>query len=109
MCFSLGSSIRRGRVVGYESDFNNEQLVMMNQQSMTASLNNGICGIPPKPLQVNGNKFNNAVGGGGGLRSGGAGTSSPHFARNDGGRFSLRMPKSRTPPAQVNIGTINDV
>lgn len=68
---------------------------------------NGTRGISPKP-QVNSNKFNN-VGGGSGSRSGFAGvsavnnSSSPHFARNDGGRFSLRMPKSRTPPAQVNM------
>ncbi|CAL8110728.1 unnamed protein product [Orchesella dallaii] len=101
-------NIRRGRVVGYDSDgYASEQLhLMMNQQqSMTLALNQNARGISPKAQTGNNNSKYNNVGRcaptAGATASVNTNSSSPLFGRNDGGRFSLRMPKSRTPPAQM--------
>ncbi|ODM99516.1 hypothetical protein Ocin01_07160 [Orchesella cincta] len=79
---------------------------MMNQQSMTIPLNQNARGISPKAQTGNNNttKYNNVgrcATTAGATASVNTNSSSPLFARNDGGRFSLRMPKSRTPPAQM--------
>lgn len=92
------SSIRRGggRNFGYESTSSpTDPLLMINsQQSRTSVPLNNTRGISPKPAQVNSLTKCNNVGAN-------SSSSSPNFGRNDGGRFSLRMSKSRTPPAQV--------
>jgi hypothetical protein len=83
-------SIRRGRVPGFGYDSDG---CALGRQNLTTPVR----GISPRP---NGSSM---------CSSNGMPPILPTnaFSRNDGGRFSLRMSKSRTPVAQVGVGGIS--